>query len=214
MKKAEILTFDEALKKESDCFNNKVVIFPTDTVWGIGCKINDVNAVKEIYKIKGRDEEKPFAILCENYNNMIESVKIKSFEKKVSNLMLHYLGALTLILPKKDVVPDYVTSGLPNVAIRIPKYSPLIKFLAKNGNMVATSVNKSGQKPLNEINEIINEFGDLVDIIILPKDKIKTLGVPSTIIMLTDNEEKIIRVGAISEKEIKDIINKSPLWYN
>lgn len=133
-----ILSVNECIKKN---LKDDVIIFQTDTVYGIGCLLNSKKGVEKIYQIKKRDGKKPLAVLCAT----IEQVKsiVENFELGAVFAGKHWPGALTLIFPKKPIVGDYLTSGFDTVGVRIPNDEIALKILRKFGPMVVTSLNIS-----------------------------------------------------------------------
>lgn len=168
-----------------------VIIFPTDTVYGIGCKIFDKDSIDRIYKIKKRDYSKPLACLCAN----IEQIKeIAYVNDKAKYLIDKYLpGGLTIILKSKEIVKN--TIGYETIGVRIPNHKVALTILNENGPMLTTSVNDSGFVPLNEYDEIVLKYKDLVDKIY--KTDTKSSNISSTVIMCVDDDVKVLRKGEI-----------------
>ncbi|HAQ55792.1 MAG TPA: threonylcarbamoyl-AMP synthase [Acholeplasmatales bacterium] len=133
-----ILTLNQLLETD---LRGKTVVFETDTVYGLGCLLADKDAVRRIYEIKNREAVKPMAILAANIAQVaplvIDFTPAEAVAKK------YWPGALTLVLPKSSLVPDYVTSGLSTVGIRIPGSPVAIAILERFGPMVVTSLNLS-----------------------------------------------------------------------
>lgn len=146
---------------------DKVIIFETDTVYGIGCLMNSEEGIKRIYDIKKREEKKPLAILCAS----IEDVKNLVFDfEKYSYLADEYWpGALTLILNKKESVSDSITSGFNTVGVRIPNSLIALDILKKFGPMVVTSLNISSEPALLRFKDTLRFESD-VDFIVRGKD--------------------------------------------
>ncbi|MDA3932263.1 MAG: L-threonylcarbamoyladenylate synthase [Tenericutes bacterium] len=121
--------------------DGKIIIFPTDTVYGIGCKYQDIASVKRIYSIKKRDYSKPMAILCSS----IEQVKgmVADSVRLDSSLTKYWPGKLTLIFKKNKNISDEITSGMDTVGVRIPNNDMALALLEKHGPMVVTSLNES-----------------------------------------------------------------------
>ncbi len=202
MKKTEIINFNEALKLDKSYFSNKIIIFPTDTVWGIGCVMQSKSSIENIYKIKKRDYSKPLAVLCADKKQLLSLVK-NADEGILKKIICEFMpGALSVVTTKKEVIPDIVTSKLDTVALRIPKFKDLQELLNIIGAMPATSVNESGDIPINEINEVIDKYDGVVDIIIKPSCNTKIIEIPSTVISVEDKSYSVIREGAISKAEI------------
>ena len=176
--------------------NDGIIIFPTDTVYGIGCNCFSEKAIQKLYEIKERDYKKPICVLTNN----IEKIKkvVKNINKKQEDLINKYMpGALTMILDKKEGVPDLLTSNLETIGVRIPNNKIALEIL-KNFDLplATTSVNISGNNPGIEIEDFIEEFGNKVDIII--NGGKSQIGMASTIISINnDNNINILRQGSI-----------------
>lgn len=178
----------------------RIIIFPTDTVYGIGCNIFDIDSINKIYEIKGRSKDKPLACLCANLSQIDEIAIIDANAKKLINAFMP--GALTLILKSKDSV--YNKIGYKNIGVRIPNNETAINLLLANGPMLTTSVNDSGDAPLNNYAEIYDKYNNVVDYIY--KDNLKSSNISSTVIQVIDGNINILREGQIKEKDIKNIL--------
>lgn len=180
----------------------KLIIFPTDTVYGIGCDIFDLDNIKKIYDIKKRSLDKPLACLCADLEQIKE---IAVVDDKIISLIKTFLpGPLTLILKSKEHVKSMI--GYDTIGVRIPNSLTALNLLKENGPMLTTSVNDSGDAPMNEYEEILIKYSDLVDEIYPPCGN--SLGLSSTVVLCVD-EIKVLREGAISLNQIKDILNKN-----
>ena len=201
--------YTEALKETVAVLKSGgVIIYPTDTLYGIGCNALDEKAVKKVFEIKERSLSKPLPMLVRN----IKWVKELGYVNKRSAKILDKVwpGRVTVILPKREIVPDILTSGHKTVGMRVPDYPLLDELLRMFGYpIVSTSANISGQEPTQDINEIIEIFSrrltrqpDMVlDVGILPKSE------PSTVIDLTADKPKIIRIGSSKPEEFLKLLN-------
>lgn len=176
-----------------------VIIFPTDTVYGIGTPIFDNKGIEKIYEIKKRPKEKPLACLCSNLEQIESICYLNDDAKKLINKFLP--GALTLILKAKPEV--YEKIGYKTIGVRIPDSKIALDILNENGPMLTTSVNESGEKELNSYDEIYPIYKDLVDKIY--DGNIKSSSHPSTVVSIID-DLKVIRLGDITLEDIKDTI--------
>lgn len=185
--------------------NGGIVVFPTETVYGIGTNGLDKEAVERLYKIKERPLNKPISLLVSDYE-MIEKVAKDISEIEYKIMKKFFPGPLTIILNKKDIVPDILTSGGSTVGIRMPEEEITRKLIEYAGVPIAApSANISGKASGIDLQEIVKEFGDKVDYYIDGgKSKI---GIGSTIVKVENNTIKILREGSISKKEIEDLIN-------
>jgi len=145
----------------------KVIVFETDTVYGIGCLLTDTQSVKRIYEIKNREAKKPMAILCAS----IEQAKplVQDFEVGESYAKKYWPGALTLIFPKSNLVDDAITSGQNTVGIRIPASLTAQAILKKFGPMVVTSLNLSNEPSILLYKDALN-FENVVDYVVEGND--------------------------------------------
>jgi L-threonylcarbamoyladenylate synthase len=181
--------------------NSGIIVFPTETVWGIGCRFDDEIAVSRLYNIKGRDTSNPLQIQVSSFNDF-ETYSFNNNKVKLQKLFSNYLpGPLSIVLNKKNV-PDYVTSNLNTVAFRYSSCSYLHELIDYISYPIAsTSCNLSGHpiiKDKTEIVEFAQEYADiLIDI------DCGNQNISSTIIQLLYNEITYIREGLITFDEIK-----------
>lgn len=178
-----------------------VIIFPTDTVYGIGCSVYDKEAIDRIYKIKHRSYNKPLAVLCANIDQIEKIAYVNDIAKKLISVFLP--GPLTLILDAKDSIKE--SMNLEKVGIRIPNSKFAIKLLMKTGPLATTSVNESGEVPLNNYDEIVLKYGNVVDEIYKSNDF--SSNISSTVVMVLDNKIKVLRNGEVTLKELNKAID-------
>lgn len=194
-----ILSDDELKLIESILDNDGIIAFPTDTVWGLGCRVDSEAAVKRIYQLKGRALNKPLILLGKDMQSLRPYVK--SFSNLAKGLIERYLpGALTLILKKSDSTPNYVTSGFDTVGVRIPAnevFQEILNNCVDTNILATTSANLSGNMAGNSKDDVLKELGNDIDYIV-DDYGYKSQGLASTIVML-DNQDNItvLRQGAI-----------------
>lgn len=175
---------------------SKVIIFPTDTVYGIGTPIFDINGIKRIYSIKNRPFDKPLACLCSDIKQ-IDSIAY--LNDKARMLIDKFLpGPLTIILKCKQEVFNKI--GYETIGVRIPNNEIALNILNENGPMLTTSVNDSGSIPLNEYDMIVKKYNKLVDYIY--NTNTKSSNISSTVIMCIDDEITLLREGEIKFKDL------------
>mgnify|MGYP004498965615 FL=1 len=180
-----------------------IVIFPTETVYGIGTNGLDEEAVKKLYEVKDRPLNKPISLLVSNFD-MINQVAKDITEMEYKIMKNFFPGPLTIILNKKSCVPDILTAKGNTVGIRMPDNEIALKLIELSGVPIATpSANISGRPSGIDIEDIKKNFEGKVDLFIdSGKSKI---GNGSTIVKVEDNEIKILRQGIITKEQIEDI---------
>lgn len=156
-----------------------VVVYPTDTVYGLGANALDEKAVKRVFEIKKRDLKKPISIIVRDIEM---AKKVASFSKNTEKILKKILpGPVTVILHKKKILPDILTGGSKKVGLRIPDCEFTKALMEKlDFPITTTSANISG-KPIK--------------------------GKPSTVVDLTGPEPKILRMGPIKKEELFKLIN-------
>ncbi len=193
-------TVDNITKASRILNRGGLVIYPTDTVYGLGCDPFNIDAVKLIFKTKG-DRKKPLPILASD----IESIeKIAFLSRRARKLASKFWpGPLTLVLPKKSILPDVVTCNLGSVGVRIPMHDIANQLIRMSGGLlVGTSANKTGEIPARTAYEATALLGKEVKLILDAGPA--PLGTSSTIVDLT-SKTKILRIGPIS---LKDVLNE------
>lgn len=180
----------------------KIVIFPTETVYGIGTNGINEKAVARLYEIKRRPLNKPISLLV----NSIEMINMiaKDITDLEYKLIKEFLpGPLTIILKKKNIVPDLVTANSDTVGVRMPKNEIALKLIEYSGVPIATpSANISGKPSGIDMKDIMKDFNKKVDCFI--DSGPSEIGVSSTIVQVIDGKTHILRHGSITEEEIKN----------
>lgn len=195
------------LKEVADVIKNGgIVVFPTETVYGIGVNGLNKDAVKRLYEVKQRPVDKAISLLVSNID-MIEQVAKDITELEYALIKEFFPGPLTIILNKKNIVPDIVTAGGGTVGVRMPQNETALKLIEYAGVPLATpSANISGNPSGTELNTIMNEFKENVDCYIDGgKSKI---GVASTIVQVIDGQPHILREGSISKEQIEEVCKR------
>jgi L-threonylcarbamoyladenylate synthase len=184
--------------------NGGVVAYPTDTVYGLGACMTDIKAVDRIFEVKGRPKGMALPVLLADKAQIEEIViSVPLIAQRLADEF--FPGALTIILPKSDFVPDIITGGGKTVAFRIPDHPvplALIKGLGKP--IVGTSANLSGQPSALTAIEVQAQIGDKIEMVIdggrCPG------GIESTVIDLSGEKPVIRRQGAISIERLRKIL--------
>lgn len=169
----------------------KVIVCPTDTIYGIGCLATDEKAIRKIYKIKKRNKKKPLLILASSFR-MVR--KYCFLSKAQENFLKNKcLCPVSVILKSRNLLPKELTGGKDSIAIRLPQNNFLIKIIRRAGApIVSTSLNISGRENIENIDNLEKYFKDSRPDLLINAGKLK--GKPSKLIDLRDiNNIKILR---------------------
>lgn len=195
--------WDAAIKKAAEVLKEGgLIVYPTDTLYGLGCNALDESAVKRVFAAKMRPKQNPLSIAVHDIEMMRRYSELTALAEKLARAFLP--GALTIILQKKNL-PDVLTGGLQKVGIRIPDNSIALKLVELSGvPITATSANISGNAPPVSAEDAASQI-KMADIV-LDGGRLGG-GVSSTIIDLT-GKPKILREGVIKREELKSVIGK------
>lgn len=185
----------------------EVIVYPTDTVYGLGANACDSFAVDRIFKIKKRAYSKPLPVIVRNLAWVEALAHLDSRTRKIVSSF--WPGAVTAVLPGRKHLSSLATAGGNSVGLRIPDFVFTDRLLGKFGYpLTATSANISGEEATNDVNKIIERFNQsacrpslVIDAGILPKSK------PSTVVDLTSDLPKILRVGPSSPEQFLKLLN-------
>lgn len=200
------IDLDEIKKQGKLLSEGKTVIFPTETVYGLGANALDENAVKKIYEAKGRPSDNPLIVhiykkeevydLANNINGKAEEVMNKFWP-----------GPITIILNKKNIVPYTTSGGLETVAIRMPSHKIAREIIKQAGVPIAApSANISGRPSPTKANHVYEEMNGRVDGIVLGGDS--NFGLESTVLDLTSDIPMILRPGSITKEDLEKVIGE------
>ncbi|KAF6245648.1 L-threonylcarbamoyladenylate synthase [Nitrosopumilus sp. b2] len=174
-----------------------IAVFPTDTVYGIGCNPYDKKAVKKVYEIKSRDFAKPFPVLV--FSKEIAS-QIADFDDKSKKIVEEFWpGQLTIILKLTDMKLKESLNLADKIALRVPNHKCTLELLEKCKYLIGTSANVSGQPSFFDSQECIKNVENYD--VFVDGGTITSKG-ESTIIEIEDGQIKIIREGSLSKEEI------------
>ena len=179
-----------------------LVIFPTETVYGIGCDALNADAVENLYYAKKRPYDKP--LLLHLYDRE-QAERASVLDEKARKLLSAFTpGPFSLIVPKKEIIPSIVTSGGNTVGLRFPS-DPLFLELAETfgGILAATSANLSGFSSAKN-GEAVAELKEIADVILENGECLFSM--ESTILSMTGKTPKILRQGALPREEIEKVI--------
>lgn len=177
-----------------------IVVFPTETAYGIASDALNEEALEKVYKAKNRPKSKPLTVICSSLEQLEKYAELAEDEKKLIDEFMP--GPLTLIVEKKDLVPDNLNDKF---VFRISS-SELARKLAENGPVTATSANISGEDTSYSIEDISGELLEKADYV-LDSGELEN-GPTSTIVELKDGEVVVHREGPIKKKEIEKVLQR------
>ena len=179
-----------------------LVVYPTETVYGLGCDPLNVQAVKRVLDVKG-DRKKPLPVLAAS---IVDADKVAFVSPNGKKLAAKFWpGPLTIIFPKKPALPDVVTFGWDSVGLRIPDNDVALQLISLSGGLlIGSSANRTGEEPARRVQEISGELKEMVDVVLDGGAVVQ--GTPSTVVALTSDKPRILREGPISLKAILDAL--------
>ncbi len=183
--------------------NGGLVAFPTDTVYGLGACVTLPQAIERIYEVKERPRNMPLPLLLADKAQVTE---VAETVPPIAWLLINHFwpGGLTIVLPKSNSVPDFITAGGTTIAVRIPAHPVPIALIKGLGTpIIGTSANLSGKPSPLTADEVCAQLGNKIDLVInggrCPGGK------ESTLVDVTGKAPVILREGAISRKELEQV---------
>jgi len=181
-----------------------LIVFPTDTLYGLGCDPHSPAALQKIYAAKGRTMSKAIPVLIGSRSQLAEV--LSALPESASRLMESFWpGALTLVLPKHAGLPEELTP-YPGLAVRMPDHPVALSLLTTTGPLAVTSANLSDHENPRDAQGVLAQLDGLVDLVLDGGEL--TGGQASTIIDCLENEPKLLRAGPIP---LTDIMER---WYS
>lgn len=191
---------DELIEVINALNNDKIVVFPTETVYGIGGNALKVEVINKLFQAKKRNYGKPISLLVDSIDKIKNIAYVDKNEEKIIKAFMP--GELTLVLKKKACINDLVTAGKNTVGVRIPNHNIALCILNKVDFPLATSsANISGENNIADFEEIVSDLKDYVDIFI--KGNISDDLKASTVVELNNDIVNILREGKISKIDIE-----------
>ena len=186
--------------------SNHVIAIPTETVYGLAVNALNTSTVEKIYKIKNRPLKNPLILHLADTSELNKYVK--NIPALAEKLVEHFCpGPLTLLLPKKDIIPDIVTAGLQNAAVRFPNHPTALALLRKlSFPLAAPSANPFGYISPTSAEDVKRMLSDKIDYIL--DGGICQKGIESTIIGFQNNQPVLYRHGSVSIDEIESVAGK------
>ena len=183
----------------------KLVGFPTETVYGLGADALNARAVLDIFAAKGRPADNPLIVHIADMREMEPLCHVNDMARKLADTF--WPGPLTMILPKKEKVPDAVTAGLDSVAIRMPGHPAARALIAKSGCPIAApSGNRSGRPSPTLAAHMLEDMNGIIPLIL--DGGPCAVGVESTVVSLTGDVATVLRPGGITPEMIAAVLGE------
>ena len=184
--------------------NGGVVAIPTETVYGLAASVYDENAIKSVFVAKGRPQDNPLIVHISDME-MLSEIALDIPKTAIKCAQKFWPGPLTMVLKKSDKVNDSVSAGLKTVAVRMPSEKTAHSVIAKSRlPLAAPSANVSGKPSPTTANHVINDLDGKIDAVIMGEDS--TVGVESTVITLVGEHPVLLRPGAVTLEQLKEIL--------
>jgi len=198
----ELFSLSIIVEASEVVLNGGLVVYPTDTVYGLAANPLDPEAIMRAIEAKRRDW-KPMPVIVSSIKSACNLVHVNEDAFKL--MRMFWPGPLTIVLPKREFVPDILTAGLPSLGVRMPNNLVALRLAELcYGYILGTSANISGNPPPRTAIDAIRQLGSYVDLVIDAGPS--QIGVPSTVIDLTGEEPVIVREGAIKIHELENAL--------
>ena len=200
----EAAGLDKAIKEAAAIIKaGGLVVYPTETVYGLGASAFSRIAVLKVFAAKKRPLDNPLSVAVKDIKQADEIAYVNTAARKLAKVFLP--GPLTIVLKKKANLPKELTSGSGKVGIRIPRNEIAIRLIELAGPITATSANISGQQPITTADEARKQLAGRVDFVL--DGGPSQIGVESTVVDVSEEGKcEILRDGAIARVAIKDAL--------
>ena len=192
------MSLERSLVRVRESFLNQDIFFyPTETVWGLGCDALSKEAVLKIFALKQRQDQKPLSLLVRDQHMAFEYAETSFKVQKLLSVL--WPGPISVVLPAKKSVPDWIHKGTQCVSLRCSPHPFLEKlFQALPRPLVTTSANRSGSKPLLKREDVVRQFPSCYSV-----EGEESFGrTPSTVIKIKEHLLEVLRVGDVSKEDL------------
>lgn len=186
----------------------ELIVFPTDTVYGIAARPDDPSATARLFEAKHRRRELPLPVLV---TNVEEAHALARFDDRADRLCGLWPGGLTIVLPRSDVSRPWELGGDPDtIALRAPRHPLAAAVLLAAGPLATTSANRSGELPARTCDDLHQAFGDSVAVYLCQEDTATSAsrGRASTVLDLAHGDARIVRTGAVDARRIAELLGE------
>lgn len=176
-----------------------IVVYPTDTLWGLGARLDRPQALRKVFSSKDRPLDQALSVAVANADDIARYALVTPLARSLFALLP---GPLSIVLDRLPTVPDIVTGGGPSVALRVPAHETALELLSKSGPLTCTSANRHGHIDPRTLEEARQQLGDRADYYLEAASP--PTGAASTIVDARQAAPKILRPGALSERRIRE----------
>jgi L-threonylcarbamoyladenylate synthase len=182
-----------------------LVVFPTDTVYGIGTRPDEPSATARLFAAKGRPRELELPVLVPSTSSARE---IANFDERADALALRFwAGGLTIVLARTDRSREWDLGGDPEtIGVRVPHHPLALAVLARTGPLAATSANRSGEHTPTTCEELQSTFAHEVDVYLCEHEPLG--GTASTVVDLAHGEPRVLRAGAVPDEDVLEALRE------
>jgi L-threonylcarbamoyladenylate synthase len=182
-----------------------LIVLPTDTVYGVGARPDDPEAMERLFKLKGRSEDVAVAVLVASLEAVVD---IASYDERAKRLARRvWPGAVTLVLPRTPRSAKWALGGdSSTIGVRVPRHPTALDLLSRTGPLAVSSANRSGDPTPGTCAALRALFGDRVGAYLCDAGELRSR--PSTVVDLTGSEPIVLREGDLKRKDIERLVSK------
>ncbi|MEO5656587.1 MAG: L-threonylcarbamoyladenylate synthase [Nitrospiria bacterium] len=183
-----------------------LVVFPTETVYGLGARVFDPEAIRKVFAAKGRPVDNPLIVHLAG-RDQLNGVVVNCPEVAHRLMRAFWPGPLTLVLPRAPGVPSELSAGLDTVAVRMPDHPVALALIRELGEPIAApSANRSGRPSPTRVEHAVREVGDAVDLVL--DGGPCRIGLESTVLDLTSDPPRVLRPGAVTLRMLRAVVGR------